>query len=316
MREFLMLAQVYNPDKHNIAGWFASEKKDGQRTLWDGGVTRGMATDQVPWANLDRGYRPKATGLWSRYGNVICAPDWFLDKLPLRVLLDGELCCGNLQLLRSIISTHNPDPLKWQIVKYLVFGSPGEELFTSDAINNPNFKITISGSACMELFSKAKVVVRSRQLRDVAPELIKQYRGKHLMGLEQVQLPDTESKAREQAYELLDVIVQAGGEGLMLADPRSFWVPKRTHTLLKMKPMLEGDALVTGIIKGKDRLEGVMGSLTCSWNGKVFNIGTGFTDIERGLSWKAGLTVAFKYVSLTNEGVPREARFSHIKTNE
>ena len=41
-REFVQLAQVYDPKKHGIAGWFVSEKLDGMRCLWDGGITRGL----------------------------------------------------------------------------------------------------------------------------------------------------------------------------------------------------------------------------------------------------------------------------------
>jgi len=67
-REFLMLAQVYDPKKHAIGGWRVSEKKDGERCWWDGGITRGIPKSRVPWANTkkDARYRtaPIATGLW------------------------------------------------------------------------------------------------------------------------------------------------------------------------------------------------------------------------------------------------------------
>ena len=48
---FLQLADTYNPDKHKIAGYLVSEKLDGTRCFWDGGITRGIPTDQVPWAS-------------------------------------------------------------------------------------------------------------------------------------------------------------------------------------------------------------------------------------------------------------------------
>ena len=73
MREFLMLAKPYQNDK--VIGWFLSEKLDGMRAFWDGGVTRGKYGP--PWNNQNI----KATGLWSRYAKVIHAPDWFLDLL-------------------------------------------------------------------------------------------------------------------------------------------------------------------------------------------------------------------------------------------
>ena len=51
-REFLQLADRYDPRKHDVAGWFVSEKLDGTRCFWDGGLTRGLPTEQVPWASI------------------------------------------------------------------------------------------------------------------------------------------------------------------------------------------------------------------------------------------------------------------------
>ena len=81
-REFLQLANKFKVGKHNPAGMWVSEKLDGARVFWDGGITRGMATTSVPWANiwdpkkpgeLKKKIKPFATGLWSRYGNPIIA---------------------------------------------------------------------------------------------------------------------------------------------------------------------------------------------------------------------------------------------------
>ena len=51
---------------------------------------RGLRTEDVPYAsvidpktgNRKAKIKPFATGLWSRYGNVIQAPDWWLNRLP------------------------------------------------------------------------------------------------------------------------------------------------------------------------------------------------------------------------------------------
>src|SRR5205809_6855024 len=96
MSEFLMLAHKYVPerDSERIKGWYCSQKLDGVRAMWDGGVSRGLLASEVPWANVEKDYRyieeNRATGLWSRLGKVIHAPDWFLDQLPLYPM-DGEL---------------------------------------------------------------------------------------------------------------------------------------------------------------------------------------------------------------------------------
>jgi hypothetical protein len=51
-REFLQLADHYDASKSKVAGWFISEKLDGTRCFWDGGVSRGVPTEEVPWASV------------------------------------------------------------------------------------------------------------------------------------------------------------------------------------------------------------------------------------------------------------------------
>ncbi len=41
-RVLLMLATPINFDKHTFGGWYMSEKLDGGRCFWDGGLTRGF----------------------------------------------------------------------------------------------------------------------------------------------------------------------------------------------------------------------------------------------------------------------------------
>lgn len=75
-REFLQLAETYTT--HAIAGFFLSEKLDGTRCFWDGGLSRGLRTEEIPWASKTdpkTGRRKAkikrtATGLWSRYGKA------------------------------------------------------------------------------------------------------------------------------------------------------------------------------------------------------------------------------------------------------
>ena len=52
----LLLAKPYDPDKHNINGWIASEKLDGVRAFYDGKF------------------------LWSRTKKIRNAPEFFFKK--------------------------------------------------------------------------------------------------------------------------------------------------------------------------------------------------------------------------------------------
>ena len=62
-----MLASPYDPDRHDPAGWYMSEKLDGVRCIWDG------------------------QELYSRYGNKFNPPDYIKSALPKDFPLDGEL---------------------------------------------------------------------------------------------------------------------------------------------------------------------------------------------------------------------------------
>ena len=73
--EFVQLAHKYVPTKHSCSGAWISEKLDGVRAVWDGGISRGVPTKDVPYANTVKDHRllkpPVATGLWSRMGRVV-----------------------------------------------------------------------------------------------------------------------------------------------------------------------------------------------------------------------------------------------------
>jgi ATP-dependent DNA ligase len=132
-REFLMLAHNYVPNQQSVAMWRMSTKLDGMRAFWDGGVSRGVPCDQVPYANVEKDarllVRPVSTGLWSRYGKVIHAPNALLDKLP-KIALDGELYIdvGQFQTVMSTVKQHVPSVKDWEKIKFMVFDSPPLEV--------------------------------------------------------------------------------------------------------------------------------------------------------------------------------------------
>lgn len=233
-REFLMLAHNFKGE--HIGGWYASEKLDGQRCFWDGGITRGMLKADVPWANTakDERYRNTqyATGLWSRYGNPIQAPGWWLDKLP-AIPCDGELWVdtydkGGRQLLSSIIRKLEPDPIAWHDVMFMVFDSPVLEcIFSNGVINTVNFKKVLSGIEvdkskfewCAPPMTCFEDIYNTLQERITENEVIQIH--------EQVKLPLVYSDAVEEAKTMLFEISKKGGEGVMVSESH-FFVVSRT----------------------------------------------------------------------------------------
>lgn len=341
-REFLMLAKDFDPDSHRLSNCFVSIKLDGQRTFWDGGISRGLPKTEVPWANnaKDKRYKEQvvATGLWSRYGNVVHAPNWFLDKLPRGVFLDGELYSGRgrFQQTRSAISKIVPVDEEWKDIRYRVFEMPSPNVvFQQGKINNPNFSLFIDEDRC-KLFLSGRVMTAGVHRFDKTVEhMLRMSTAQNDVWtfLKQARLPSLESEARRVAYELLDDETSRGGEGLIIRTPDSIWVPKRVQTLLKMKKFKESEGVVVGYTAGKGKLLGMFGALVIQWDAKTFEL-SGFTDAERQLANKnhedwarlhpgerypgaysisslfpLGSTVRFRYYDVTNDGKPRDARY-------
>lgn len=97
----VLLAQDAPPDI-DPAGYLVSEKFDGVRARWDGGVLR------------------------FRSGRTIAAPRSFLERLP-PVALDGELWFGRgrFEALAAAMRRAVPDAREWAAVRYQLFELPG-----------------------------------------------------------------------------------------------------------------------------------------------------------------------------------------------
>ncbi len=361
-REFLQLAKVFKPDnaKQTVAGKYVSEKLDGTRCLWDGGVTRGMDTRDVPWASVTNPktleakpkVKPVATGLWSRYGNPIMAPYWFLDKLP-NFILDGELWAGrgNFQTCRSICAGDSPDP-RFTNIRYAIYSAPSPAaLFQPGLIKNANFYCDITedflewyGSEALRQFAYNEKGVKwdihatatfdeeltyLHQLKDYNPDVVFLHR--------QIRLPSSEAIARRALTDFTNKVLSKGGEGVIIRDANGKWTPKRVNDLLKFKPTLDDEAVITGFTCGRQTNKGSkhlgrIGALITEYHGRRLEL-SGLTDPERefaniadrhyanehpgkdmpsdaqGKHFKVGQQVTFKFRELSDEGIPKEASY-------
>lgn len=354
-REFLQLADTYNPAKHTIAGYLVSEKLDGTRCFWDGGVSRGLPTEQIPWASVTdpkSGMRklklkPIATGLWSRYGNPIIAPDDFLNSLP-ACPLDGELWAGRggFQLCRSICAGDDPDP-RFHRISYAVYSAPAlPYVFMSGEIKNTNIVRSLAFEQ-IEQWLKPRIdrmpgygwVNTPATFNDELMFLREflEVQSDRVFIHQQIRLPEDEQAARQMVNEFLKKVLDQGGEGCVIRNPLASWMPKRHKGLLKFKPYEDAEARVVGFTSGREtdkgsRLLGKIGALIVDYQGKRLEL-AGLTDAEReflnpsmsqtaaehpgedmpkffqGKCFKTGQTVTFKYRELTNDGIPKEARF-------
>lgn len=352
--EYLMLGHTFKPEKYNIAGWFLSEKLDGMRAYWDGGISRGIKASEVPYANKIKDHRlkvePVATGLWSRTGKVIHAPFWWLDDLP-NLPLDGELWIGRnyFQELTSIVSRFDGS-LEWGDVQYCVFDSPPFlRMFGDRKITVRDYEFWITNA--MDWYYKQilqfeqsdftiKSVGDKWTFEWVQNWLNRQELGPRVTLINQEQLPFSYFEAIETINQRLQELLEVGAEGVVLRKHSSFWQPMRCHTLLKYKPWNDAEAVVTGFTTGRltekgSRLLGMIGALIVDFDGKKLEL-SGLTDEERefskewmsnyavefpgqvvphrpykfeGTHFKIGDTITFKYRELSNDGIPKEARY-------
>jgi hypothetical protein len=308
-REFTMLAHKFDEKKHNPSGWHLSDKLDGLRIIWDGGISRGLHVSEVPFANTEKDYRYinqdiRATGLWSRGGKIIYAPGWFLDQLP-PFCLDGEIHSGlnSWQLTASIIKDLIPNENDWKLIKYSIFDSPSyEALFSNGEIDYRSHKKTLSGVVSWAEDRVKQLGLPNHSLKGLPFEFL--YNKLLKLDIEndfldihkQIHLPYNRQEALEIIESKLEEVTSVGGEGLMLRKSESLWVPERSYNLLKVKKWNDSEGIVKGYIWGRktdkgSKLLGKMGALILDWQGKTFEL-SGFTDAEREMIYESSGNLA------------------------
>lgn len=314
-REFLLLADDWQTAKHDLSGWYVSEKLDGHRCFYDGGVSRGVPASQVPYSNTTKDARyktpPIATGLWSRYGKVITPPDWWIDDLPKDISLDGELYLGpgKFEETSSIVKTITPDE-RWRDVTLMVIDAPSWlSVLMTGQINNANWKAWLDESMIKWVQARREALgwvatgsTIEFQGFGLPDECFATLKNLHLaqaanhegpdpipwLPITQVKLPRHPDDAREEVERRLMEVTAAGGEGLVLRNPAGAWLPKRVSWLLKAKRLQDAEGTVTGWTWGRrtalgSRHLGRMGALVLDFRGKRLEL-SGFTDAERAVT--------------------------------
>lgn len=98
----------------------------------------------------------------------------------------------------------------------------------------------------------------------------------------------------------------AGGEGVMIKDPKSLYENRRSDKLLKVKKFDDAEATVIGHEKGTGRCSAMCGAIRVRTDeGMEFKIGSGFDDAQRRKPPKIGSRVTYKYMGKTDLGKPR-----------
>ncbi|KAJ3511849.1 hypothetical protein NLJ89_g3864 [Agrocybe chaxingu] len=254
----LLLANKWDIEKGpDPTGWWISEKLDGVRTFYDG------------------------KQFISRLGNAFTPPNWFLDKLPTDVTLDGELYGGRGEFQSTVSIVKTVNSVHWRNISFQIFDVPsrGEETFEE----RYDFLQKTFGQDGTHTTDQISVVYH-----EVA-------------------------KSRQHVLDKLKEIESLGGEGLMLRKPESKYEGRRSGSLLKLKTFYDAEAIVTGYAPGKGRNKGITGALSCKMeSGKLFNVGSGLTDKLRKDPPKIGTIITYRFQELTRDGVPRFPSFVGI----
>lgn len=300
--QFVPLAHVYEPGKHSLAGKLLSEKLDGMRFLWDGGASRGVLKSEVPYANCigdERLKKPEvATGLWSRYGNVVHAPAWFLDQFP-KFPLDGELYAGHgmFQFVMSAVKKIVPIDWEWQKIQARVLDAPPIGRWLEPrTINETQIKLTLTGEA--ETWWRKHYpladVLRDDRFENRLLFLKRKLKPTIQVFMQpQIEIPFNTKEAEVLVNGMAKEVVADKGEGVIVKSRNSLYLCERTYDTLKVKPRIDAEGIVKGYIWGdlpdnkrskngdaKGKLIGLMGSALVQFNGVTFKL-SGFTDEER-----------------------------------
>lgn len=225
-----------------------------------------------------RGYWDGDT-LRTRSGTIIPAPAWFTAHWP-KTPMDGELWAGRgrFEQASSTIRQQPADDDAWRRMRYMVFDLPGH-----------------AGTFDQRMPALQKLVAQIGQ--------------PWVQAVTQFKVANAAELQRK-----LDEVVQGGGEGLVLHRGASLYRAGRSDDLLKLKPFDDAEARVVGIVPGKGKYAGMMGSLLMELaDGTRFRIGTGFTDAQRRDPPPVGSTVTFRYQGMTAGGKPRFARFMRVR---
>ena len=216
--------------------------------------------------------------LLSKNGNKIYAHSSFTKEFP-PFELDGELWTkrDDFESIQNIVLDTNPSS-KWEKITYNIFEVPNEK---------GNFDKRLEKI-------KSWLDKNPNKIIKIIPQLICK----------------NETDLNIYLKELLD----KKAEGIILKNPNLEYFTGRSENILKVKKFYDDEGLVIGLNYSKN---GEFKSLKLKLNnGIIFNLGGGFSDIQRKEPPKIGNIVTFKYYDLTKNNKPKFASFLRIRKKE
>lgn len=269
-----------------------SIKWDGRRACWDGGISRGLDISETFMREFKTPKNlaiRKASGLWSRDGNIIPAPDEWLDNLP-EIALDGELWTGDRAEVMSITQKHSPCPVEWAGVAFKVFDLLPPSFF--------GWRVARVRTGAYSI----EFTLNRMAMGGIFRDNVKVLTG--IGGVSQVSMVDVQA-----CDDFADDVMRAGHEGAVFRSLNSVYEFKRTRNALKIVAEETGVGVVVDQ-NASDKQDGFR-SLVVKSGHVVFEIGAGFTQSQRRNDYR-GRTVSYRYTDLSRDGIPRHAIFQGV----
>ena len=251
----VMLAKKYEgklqDSKH---GYFITEKLDGNRCV--------AHFDGVKWVFTSRNGKPMHV-------------EFDMTGLPKEYVYDGEILSPQQVKLSMAIT----DSIKNSTTIEKIDTSFNE---TSGLINRHDKNKELVYNIFDIMYDGASYIERREVLNTLKPVSV------NTRVLPTLAYICNKSAVTSIVGDLMNRVVSAGGEGVMINIADAKYQHKRTDSLLKFKPVYSMDMIVEDIEYGSGKYEGQIGALFCRavFNGKHIScrVGTGLSDNER-LAW-------------------------------
>lgn len=249
----VMLAKKFEGKiKDDKNGYFITEKLDGNRCV--------AHFDGIKWVFTSRNGKPMHV-------------NFDMTGLPKEYVYDGEILSPQQVKLSNAICEH------------IVAGVPIDKTDvsfnkTSGLINRHDTNKQLIYNIFDIMYDNADYIDRRNVLICLTPATSDV---RILPALAYVEKDELFNRANY----LMDIVVKAGGEGVMINLASAKYQHKRTDGLLKFKPVYSMDMKVVDIEYGKGKYELCIGALICEakHDGKIIRcrVGTGLSDDQRNL---------------------------------
>jgi DNA ligase-1 len=219
--------------------------------------------------------------LLTRGGHVVHAPAWFTTGWPDEPM-DGELWAGRggFETALSTVRQQQPDEQAWRNIRFMVFDLPAHPGVFSERIAAYTSRVQALKQPWVQAVLQERVASHT--------ELLKR----------------------------LDRVVRAGGEGLMLHRGDALYRAERSEALLKVKTHEDAEAHVVAHLPGQGKYAGLLGALLVeSADGRLFRIGSGFSDAQRREPPALGSWITYRFRGLHDSGLPRFATFLRVRSD-